>query len=109
MELETQNALFKITSRQGLIMFLIRKELKIAKFIHELGKLGFDATTFSFGLGEVILSLKGFHNPDDELWNWYYELLDIQVEKVMDLKDSSIFEELALELYVELCIKLKTE
>ncbi|MEO9485474.1 MAG: hypothetical protein ABJG47_18585 [Ekhidna sp.] len=99
---------FKLSDSQDLILFLIKKELQGTKFVQELDRVGFDPSVFCPDLGVVILSLVGFENRSDELWNWYSEVVDVFAEKV-DLWNRDTVQELALDVYLELRAKLKSE
>lgn len=99
---------FRLSSHQDLVLFLIKKELQGTKFTNELNKLGFDASTFSTDLGSVILSLTGFRNRTDELWEWYYKMVDAFADQV-DLQDHATAREAALNVYLELRTRLKAE
>lgn len=104
-QIEADNLpMFKLSSNQDLILFLIKKELQGTKFINELDKIGFDSSLFCIDLGEVILSLIGFQNRTDELWAWYDETLDLYASKV-DLWSNSTTHELTLDFYLELRAK----
>ncbi len=101
-QIEADNLpMFKLSSSQDLILFLIKKELQGTKFINELDKIGFDSSVFCIDLGEVILSLMGFQNRTDELWAWYDKTLDSYASKV-DLWNNSTTRELTLNFYLEL-------
>ncbi len=100
--------MFKLSSNQDLILFLIKKELQGTKFINELDKIGFDSSLFCIDLGKVILSLMGFQNRSDEMWEWYDQTLDSYLPKV-NLWDNSTTRELALDFYLELRTKWKAE
>lgn len=92
---------------QDLILHLIRKELQDAKFVNELNRLGFGSSIFAADLGVVILSLVGFANPIDELWEWYFQRLNAYTEQI-DLEDNASVDGLAMEFYLELKRKSTT-
>lgn len=71
-------------------MILVKKELQDARLINELIKLGFSSSQFGPCLGEVILSLLGVENRNDELWEWYYQMLDKFAEKVEMTNESGL-------------------
>ena len=99
---------FKLSDSQDLILFLIRKELQETKFMRELDRIGFDTSVYCSDLGVVILSLAGFRGRTNELWDWYLSMLDSYAEKV-DMRDSDEAGELALDVYLELRTRLKSE
>jgi len=99
---------YKLSDSQDLILFLIKKELQGSKFTRELDRLGFDSGVYCSDLAVVILSLAGFTGRTDELWDWFMKMLDSYAEKV-DLWDTDTARELALDVYLELRTKLKSE
>ena len=99
---------YKLSDSQDLILFLIKKELQGTKFMGELDRLGFDTSVYCSDLGVVILSLAGFTGRTDALWDWYMQMMDSYAEKV-DLWDTESARELALDVYVELRTKLKSQ
>lgn len=99
---------YKLSDSQDLILFLIKKELQGTKFTRELDRLGFDTAVYCSDLGVVILSLAGFTGRTDALWDWFMKMLDSYAEKV-DLWDTDTARELALDVYLELRTKLKSE
>ncbi len=106
--LETKDfPFFKLSHDQDLILFLIKKELQGTKFAKELDRIGFDQSTFCPDLGVVIMSLVGFKERSDTLWEWYMEVMDAFADQV-DLWDSRTAHELALDFYIELRAKLKS-
>ncbi|MEP2508897.1 MAG: hypothetical protein ABJH72_06045 [Reichenbachiella sp.] len=107
-EIETKDIpFFKLSSNQDLLLFLIKKELQGTKFTKELDRIGFDHSLFCIDLGVVILSLMGFENRSDDLWGWYYRIMDSYADKV-DLYDTRTAHELALDFYLELRTQLRS-
>ncbi|MEP4090948.1 hypothetical protein [Reichenbachiella sp.] len=102
-----ENRFFRLSSSHDLTLFLIQKELQGTRFTKELERIGFDHSIFSSDLGDVILSLIGFISRNDDLWIWYYEVLNSYSDKV-DLRDNNSSRELALEFYFELNNKFKS-
>ncbi|MEP1779283.1 hypothetical protein [Reichenbachiella sp.] len=93
--------LFKLPPGQDLILFLIKQELLGTRFLNDLQGVGFGGEVFSMDLGVAILSLMGFHDRTDELWEWYFETLNAFAERV-NLSEDTTADQLALEFYVEL-------
>ncbi len=105
-EIEVQDIpFFKLSTSQDLILFLIKKELQGTKLTNELDRIGFDHSLYSPDLGDIILSLVGFGRRGDEIWNWYYELVQTHIEKV-DLSEPETASERALEMHFALREKL---
>lgn len=99
---------YKLSDNQDLILFLIQKELQGSKFTYELDRLGFDTSVYGPDFGVVILSLIGFSSRSDELWDWYYQMVESFVDKV-DLWNSETSRRLAMDVYFELRTKLRLE
>lgn len=94
-------SLFKLYADHDLILFLIKKQLEGARFFHELRQVGFSRDEDCFDLGDAILSLMGYEEQSDELWEKYYHTLSDFAVKLDPLSNSSS-EQLALEFYCEL-------
>lgn len=96
---------FRLSTQHDLILFLIKKELQGTKLTLELDRIGFDHSLYAPDLGDVILSLAGFEKRGDELWTWYYGLMQAHAEKV-DLNEPETAHDQALEMYFALREKL---
>lgn len=105
MEIEIPNnlRLFKLSAKTEIIIFMIREDLKSRKLFNGLSKVGFDSTT-GFDLSTLILSLAGFQDRSDELYDWYFGRLDHFAEK-FELDDSQEFNNKAFDLYVDMVIE----
>lgn len=101
-ELEVRNTpFFRLSANHDLLLFLIQKELQGTKLTLELERIGFDHSLYAPDLGDVILSLAGFESRGDELWNWYYDLVDKYAKKV-ELSDRESAREQAFEMYLKI-------
>ncbi len=98
---------FQLSTHQDLILFLIRNELLGMRFINQLSAVGFDTSFFSIELGTAILSLMGFTNRTDTLWEWYYKVSDMYATRV-DLNNHITAREAALDFYAALRTKLQS-
>lgn len=96
--------LVKLPPAVELILFLIKEELKNRKFTNGLEQVGFDTSVCCTDFGILILSLAGFGKRTDQMYNWYYELLDKYAAKIEDVNADDIFEH-ALDFYIELMIE----
>ena len=92
---------FQLSPDQNLTLLLIKRELQETKLINELKKIGTNGLDLGRELDVIILSLMGFKNRTDELWNWYNQTVELFAEKV-DLRDDSTTQRLAFEFYIEL-------
>ncbi|WP_103866254.1 hypothetical protein [Aquimarina sp. I32.4] len=99
---------FKLPANQDLILLLIKNELISTQFAHQLDTIGFDTSSYSIELGSAILSLVGFTDRTDTLWEWYYNMLDSYIEKI-NLEENGITERVIFDFYIALRIKLHTE
>jgi len=63
-------------STKDLIIRLIREELRNKHLMHSLEDLGFDCSFFTLNISHIILELAGCHERPDELYEWYFELIE---------------------------------
>lgn len=99
---------FHLPLKEDLLLFLIQKELQGTRFTATLDKAGFDTSLYQLDLGQVILTLAGFTERTDELWEWYYNMMEAAAEKVI-LDDHDTAREAAMEMYRELKRKLGSD
>ena len=99
---------FKLSTNQDLTLFLIKNELLSTRFLNQLESIGFDTSFFSIDLSVVILSLMGFENRTDSLWEWYYTNLETYVFK-MNIQDYEEVNTIAFDFYIVLRAKLEEE
>jgi len=93
---------FRIYPEQDLLLFLIEKELHETKMKSDLYKIGFiNETLFAHDLGDLILSLAGVKGRGDDVWKWYYALIDSHTQKLEVGNRDSIFEQ-SCRVYFEL-------
>jgi len=99
---------FQLSTSQDIILFLIKNELLHIKFVNQLHTIGFDTSAFTIELGTMILSLMGFKNRNDSLWDWYHTTLDSYAAKI-DIENQNSINEVVFDFYVILQVKLETE
>lgn len=99
---------FKLSTEQDLILYLIKNELVMTRFINQLASVGFDTSFFSVELGMAILSLMGFKTRTDALWEWYHDTVDLYAAKV-SLNDHTTTRTVTFDFYIALRIKLHVE
>ena len=63
-------------STKDLVIHLIREELRNKRLMHSLEDLGFDCSFFTLNISHIILELAGFRERPDELYEWYFELVE---------------------------------
>jgi hypothetical protein len=105
-ELPKNLPLIKLPSQVELTIFLIKEELKNRKFTKGLDKVGFDTSDCSSDFSSLILALIGFKERPDELYEWYFKLMDEFAEKI-DLSDWKELNEQAFNFYIELLMEKK--
>ena len=66
---------------QEFIIHLIREELRNKRLMHPLEYLGFDCSFFTLNISHAILELAGFNERPDELYEWYFSLIDKALEE----------------------------
>ncbi len=109
LELKTQNfPKFELSPNQDLILFLIKNELLGTKFINQLNTIGFDTSFGGVELGEAILSLIGFDNKNDKLWEWYHAILRTYTAMIKD-QDQVVIRSVAFDFYIALRVRLQIE
>jgi hypothetical protein len=95
----------KLSKKTELILHLITAEIKNRKLISGLIDLGFDTTHYTIDFNQIILSLIGFEKLSEELYQYYYELLDQYCEKINIWKFGEELNDVALNIYSELLMK----
>lgn len=65
-----------------LIIQLIKEELRNKKLMNGLSDLGFDTTSYSSQLSDLILNLMNFDESDDELYMHYLDLMNEQIARI---------------------------
>ena len=64
-----------------LAIHLIQEQIRNQVLILALEKLGFDCTSYTMNISEIILTLIGFRNKTDDLYQRYFELIEKAVEE----------------------------
>jgi hypothetical protein len=70
-----------IIMKKSLAIHLIREQIRNQVLILTLENLGFDCTCYTMNISEVILSLVGFEDKTDQLYQRYFELIEKAVEE----------------------------
>lgn len=100
MEVPDNLKLFKFPPSAEIMLFLISEEMKNRRHVNRLMEVGFDCT-YTCDLSALILSLAGFEQRSDSLYEWYKDLLDAHCEKAAP-RDMEEWKETVFEMYVEL-------
>jgi len=67
-------------------------------------KAGFDTTTCGTNLSSMILSLSGFAERSDDLFEWYMEQLEHYATRA-DVSDGKMLSEYAFSFYVDIEVR----
>ena len=97
--------LVKLPPRLEMILYLISEELKVTKVFKALSSAGLDDSYYQPYFGAIVLTYVGFEERDDDIINFYQELLDKSCEKIE--ADNVTITELAFEIYVDLEMERK--
>lgn len=98
--------LTKFPPAAEMTLFLISEEMKNRRCMNKLEEAGFDTSFAASDLSILILSLVGFDQRPDSLYEWYIELLDQSCE-ISDPSKMDEWKEAAFEMYSALLIKKK--
>jgi hypothetical protein len=74
--------------RFDLILYLIREELKSRKFFSGLQRLGLDYCFYQPHLDKPILAAVGFDDPPDEVYKFYFKLIEKRSRKIREDEES---------------------
>jgi hypothetical protein len=89
-------------NNRELVIRLIREELRNQFLINSLESLGFDCSSFSVNITEVVFVLAGFQDDPDELYNRYYDMMDNVLENAtMDNLDKML-DTWSMDIYIGL-------
>lgn len=84
-------------------VFLIAADLKSRKLLNALTEIGCDACFCITDFCDVVFASVGFDDRPNELYDFYFELLDRECNKVNHENDTPIKE--AYKIYTELVLK----
>lgn len=93
-------------SEKEIIIFLIREELKIRKVVNSICKAGFN-TDVSFDMSPLVFFLSGIKDQSDEVYEWYYSLLD-RYDSEIDMEDREDLNEKATAIYLKVKARAET-
>ncbi|HTJ48813.1 MAG TPA: hypothetical protein VL443_05100 [Cyclobacteriaceae bacterium] len=95
--------LLKLPSDIEFVLFLIKEELKSNRLLNSLTKIGFDDSHHRSDFSTMILATLGFEERTDELYEFYFRLLDDYCKKIE--ADNKKIVKAAFNLYVDLTIE----
>lgn len=85
-----------------LVIHLIREELRNKFLMKTLRSLGFDCTSYTLIISEQILTFAGFTEKPDNLYQWYFQLIDNAVEEITFLNLDEKLDKWSVNIYIEL-------
>jgi hypothetical protein len=97
--------LVKLPANIEFILYLIKEELKSAKFFNGLARLGFGDSYYESDLGTLVLAYCGFDTTPDELYEFYVDLIDRYSDKIEE--DNETVMKYAFKVYIEIMIEKK--
>ncbi|MFZ6009145.1 MAG: hypothetical protein ACOYXT_02260 [Bacteroidota bacterium] len=84
-------------------IFLIREELKVQKFFNSLRQIGLQDSPYQPDFSELILSELGLNDGSEQIFAFYFELIERHCNKMEPNADS--FHQHALAVYEALISK----
>ncbi len=85
-----------------LVIHLIREELRNKFLMNTLRSLGFDCTSYTLIISEQILTFVGFTEKSDNLYQWYFQIIDKAVEEITFLNLDEMLDKWSVHIYIEL-------
>jgi hypothetical protein len=70
--------------------------------MHSLENLGFDCSAYTLSISQEILELAGFHEKPDQLYQWYFNLIDKALEEITFINLDEMMIKWSLNIYNEL-------
>jgi hypothetical protein len=92
-------------TNKELVIHLIREELRNKRLMHSLEDLGFDCSFYTLNISQAILDIVGFHEKPDELYEWYFELINRTLEGITFWNLDEMLNKRPLNVYIELLEK----
>lgn len=89
-------------NNKKLVVHLIREQIRNKLLMNSLENLGFDCSSFSLSISEEILELAGFQERTDELYQWYFELIDKASEETSFWNLDEMMGKWSMIIYVKL-------
>jgi hypothetical protein len=89
-------------NNKKLVIHLIREELRNQRLMRSLEDLGFDCLAFNLDISREILELAGFQERSDELYQWYFGLIDKALEETTYWNLDEMLDKWSAKIYIEL-------
>jgi hypothetical protein len=95
--------LLRLPSDIEFSIYLIKEDLKSNRLLNGLSNIGFDDSSHRSSFAVMVFAVLGFEKRPDDLFSFYYTLLDKHLEKVGG--DNKKLVKAAFNLYVDLIIE----
>lgn len=89
-------------NNKELVIHLIREELRNKCLMYSLRDLGFDCSSYTLNISQQILEFAGFKDKPDELYQWYFKLIDKALEEITFWNLDEMMDKWSLNIYIEL-------
>jgi len=89
-------------NNKELVVHLIREELRNKCLMYSLRDLGFDCSSYTLNISQEILDLVGFQEKSDELYQWYFKLIDKALVEITFWNLEEMMDKWSLNIYIEL-------
>lgn len=89
-------------NNKELVVHLIREELRNKCLMYSLRDLGFDCSSFTLNISQEILDLVGFQEKSNELYQWYFKLIDKALVEITFWNLDEMMDKWSLNTYIEL-------
>lgn len=89
-------------NNKELIIHLIGEQIRNMYLVHSLENLGFDCSSYTLSISQEILELAGFHEKSDELYQWYFRLIDHALAETTYSNLDEMMNKWSLNIYIEL-------
>lgn len=89
-------------NNKELITHLIGEQIRNMYLVQSLENLGFDCSSYTLSISQEILELAGFQEIPDELYQWYFNLIDKALEEIRFLNLDEMMYKWSLNIYIEL-------
>jgi hypothetical protein len=97
--------LVKLPADIELTLYLIKEELKTRKFFSGLSQIDCDGSFYQSDLSQLVLTTAGFGERPDDLYDFYFRLMERHSEKLEPNHEKVI--KASFEVYLELMMEKK--
>lgn len=94
---------------QKLAIHLIGEQIRNQVLILSLENLGFDCSIYTLNISENILTLVGFKNKTDGLYQRYFEMIENAIKEISYYNIDEMMNKWSKDIYFKLCDMKQTE